>query len=220
MSFYSGLHNLRSALTPKFPPRRRPGSLRSRPNRPGLEVLEDRCVPAQYAVTSLATLEPADLNNAGQVVGGYGDDAFLWDAANGTILLGTLGGTYSHATAINDVGQVVGKATLSGDLAEHAFLITPQGGAWFRDSDLDGRNDLMIDLGTLNGSDNSEATAINNAGQVVGDSGSHAFLWDAVNGMIDLGGGTPAAINANGQVTGYTPGLFPGWGSFRFCGTP
>jgi len=32
----------------------------------------------------------------------------------------------------------------------HPFLITPQGGVWFRDSDLDGRNDLMIDLGALN----------------------------------------------------------------------
>jgi probable HAF family extracellular repeat protein len=189
-----------------------------------LEVLEARCVPALYTVTELGTLggyysSATDVNAAGQVVGsadtpdGY-QHAALWD--NGSIIdLGTLGGTYSWAEGINDLGQVVGSAYLPGDAAIHGFLVDPQAGVWFQDHDLDGRNDFMIDLGSLEGSDSSQASDINNAGQVVGasataDGFNHAFLWDPTNGLTDLG--TPSgftdswatAINASGQVTGVT----------------
>src|SRR5262249_7355676 len=165
------------------------------PSRLRVEALEDRCVPALYAVTDLGTFSASDLNNAGQVVGqaattdGF-NHAFLWD--NGTMIdLGTLGGTNSAANGINDLGQVVGVATLPADAGMDAFLITPPGGVWFQDSALDGRNDFMIDLGTLSTDSISVATAINNAGQVVGWGQdalgvSHAFLWDAVNGMTAL----------------------------------
>src|SRR5262249_12641146 len=48
MSFHSWLQNLRSALTPGRGQRRSPrrGSLRAGTQRPHLEILEDRCVPA------------------------------------------------------------------------------------------------------------------------------------------------------------------------------
>jgi probable HAF family extracellular repeat protein len=91
-------------------------------------------VPAQYAVTDLGTLGggcfATDLNEAGQVVGysstAAGNHAFVWN--NGTMIdLGP-----GRANAINDLGQVVGHN------AGHAFLVTPQGGAWFQDSDLEG----------------------------------------------------------------------------------
>src|SRR5262245_34009489 len=201
MSLQSWLQHLRS-LAPNGAQRRRRDSTRVATHRPSLEVLEDRCVPALYAVTELGTLgEAADLNQAGQVVGAVDgfNHAVLWD--NGTMIdLGTLGGNWSVALAINDLGQVVGKGTLPGEQIIHAFLVNPQGGEWFRDSDLDGRNDFMIDLGTLNGATHPEPHDINNAGQVVGTAfgwhdpllppeagdGALAFLWDPVNGMTSL----------------------------------
>lgn len=82
--------------------------------------------------------------------------------------LGSLGGSYSYAVAINASGQVVGNSFVSGDTATHAFLWTKQGG--------------MIDLGTLGGT-SSLATAITPSGQIVGESDTvgngarHAALW-------------------------------------------
>jgi probable HAF family extracellular repeat protein len=69
----------------------------------------------------------------------------------------------------------------------------------------------ITDLGTLGGS-NSFAYAINNTGQIVGQSDTpsgnyHAFIYDSINGMQDLGtlGGNESiahGINDNGQVVG------------------
>jgi probable HAF family extracellular repeat protein len=218
MSLHSWLQDLRSAFAPSRHQsrHRQRGYRRAATHRPNLEILPDRCVPAVYAVTELGTLGGAfsltsDLNEAGQAVGHArtadgSDHAFLWNRGT-TIDLGTLGGSYSYAEGINDLGQVVGNAAVPGDGTQHAFLVTPQGGVWFQDNNLDGLNDFMIDLGTLE-VNRSGATDINNAGQVVGWSGGHAFLWDAVNGMTDLGvppGFTdsyPEGINEAGQVTG------------------
>ena len=163
--------------------------------------------------------------------------AFLWD---GTTMqdLGTLGGTYSDGVAINDSGQVTGSPTrpamrpftpscgtarrcrtsarwgarvvgrchqrlgagdglrrTTGDGVRHAFL-------W------DGTT--MQDLGTLGGTF-SVGAAINDSGQVTGDSrtagvpltpscGTARRCWTSARWGARLV--AALAINASGQVTG------------------
>ncbi len=80
--------------------------------------------------------------------------------------LGTLGGTFSQARAVNNVGQVVGRSrTSKGDL--HAFLWTATDG--------------MVDMGTLGG-DDAQALALNDLGQAVGDRKQSAIFTHAAVG--------------------------------------
>ncbi len=78
--------------------------------------------------------------------------------------LGTLGGTFSYAYAINDAGQVTGQSYLTGNGVSDAFLYSA------------GR---MTDLGRLAGRYGSEGRGINASGEVTGDSNGRAFLYDA-----------------------------------------
>jgi probable HAF family extracellular repeat protein len=109
-------------------------------------------------------------------------------------LLDTLGGTQSQAYGINNLGQIVGWSSLTGDASRHATL-------W--------KGGIPIDLGTLG--ESSEAYGINDAGQIVGYSsltgGVHlATLWNGGT-LTDLGtlGGTQSrayGINNLGQIVG------------------
>ena len=115
--------------------------------------------------------------------------------------LGTLGGTYGRADAINDAGEVVGTATNQNDALFRAFL-------WKEDTG-------MIDLGTVDGDGCSSAYAINSKGQVVGESLAcdfsveHAFLWENgqiidLNRFVPSGSGVqltePSSISDRGEI--------------------
>ncbi len=149
----------------------------------------------------------SDINDAGQIVGELmaadgANHAVLWgpDAVHDLNDMSDLPGNWvlESASGINANGQVVGMAGLP-DYVGHAFI-------W--------ENGAVRDLGTLARS--SGATAINNAGQVVGWTGgdnswptSHGFLWEDgtmydLNDLVSLPDGwwlgSACAINDTGQI--------------------
>ncbi|MBA4111590.1 MAG: hypothetical protein C0487_18580 [Leptothrix sp. (in: Bacteria)] len=114
------------------------------------------------------------LNNHGDVVGQAftesGMRAFFVGANNGTTIdLGTLGGTFSRAMAINDQGAIVGFSTAVGDYTgsnSEAFIILGEGQEMVRLSSL-----TVNFEGSL-----SEAVAVNNAGQILTKSFGRSYL--------------------------------------------
>jgi probable HAF family extracellular repeat protein len=159
-------------------------------------------------VTDLGTLGAryaVDINNSGQVVGlayttGAIDQAsaingcdggvcrgYVWSEGKGMTLIGTLGGDYSRAEGINDLGQVVGRSHVSSSAQDNsAFLWTEANG--------------ISKLGFFGG----EIQDINNLGQIVGP-----YLWTPESGFVDigsLGGGWAFAYGLNnlGDVVGWS----------------
>jgi probable HAF family extracellular repeat protein len=156
------------------------------------------------------------LNAQGEVVGNafFADDgqnrAVYWSAAGDVRRLPDLPGvSSSDAADINALGIVVGQGGTDpgtpDPLRSRALLWDVAGGS-------------VRDLGTLPGDPGARANAINDAGEVVGGSGTNPgdantrpFLWTAAEGMLDLstlldasGQGwtlhSPTAINNRGQI--------------------
>jgi probable HAF family extracellular repeat protein len=164
------------------------------------------------------------INASGQVSGlaATADDeaehATLWiptipNGSTGTLHdLGTLGGSYSQASGINDSGQLTGYSDLPGDEESHAIVWKPTtpGSA----------SGAMHDLGTLGGTfsfgwDISASGSVTGDSDTLDDEASHAFLWKpaVANGasgvMHDLGtlGGTDSGgsgMNSAGQISGWS----------------
>lgn len=144
-----------------------------------------------------------DINAVGQILG-YG----IRLEPDGSITeLGTLGGTRTVASALNDRGQVVGSSQ-RGDGSNydwHAFL-------W-----ADG---VMTDLGAVGSYFSSGAVDVNNSGQVVGSgSGPDPWCWRSflyepqkekgfrdLRNLIPVNSGwkslSPYGINNAGQIAG------------------
>ncbi len=127
-----------------------------------------------------------------------------------------LGGSYSIAHGINNLGQVVGESRVTDD-STHAFL--------YSDGTMQDLNALVTSAG---GWEAWEAWGINDSGQIVGSvdplgpSGfpNHAFLYDGGNltvlGLDETNGQSVGrSINNSGQVSGSATGH----GAFLFDGT-
>ena len=108
------------------------------------------------------------INDSGDIVGKYGFassyTAFLY-RNNHITNLGTLGGGFSEAQDINNLGQIVGWSYISGTSDSRAFIY---------------QSGHMVDLNSLVdpglGWIFYRATAINNSGQIVGYGNLGAFM--------------------------------------------
>jgi len=116
-----------------------------------------------------------------------GNAAFVWTPTGGTKVLPSLPETYgtgssayimSEATAVNNLGQVVGTDELFGGGTAHAFIWSEANG--------------MRSLGRLSGYGRSLAYDINDSGVVIGKNQKFgvdvesAFVWTQTDGMLAL----------------------------------
>jgi probable HAF family extracellular repeat protein len=182
-------------------------------------------VPKDLGVLPGQTYSRANgVNALGQVVGYSGTQrdgaesrAFVWTSQTGMTDIGTLGGAYAQAYAINDAGYITGASQTQGMgpmLTTHAFIYRLPTSPYLR-------LNRMVDLGALAGL-SSYGMAINSLNHVVGystiatnDERVHAFLHDGTK-MIDLGslGGAgnrwgsdvsvALGVNKFDQVVGYS----------------
>jgi probable HAF family extracellular repeat protein len=137
----------------------------------------------------------------------YEMHSFFWNEISGMIDIGTLGGS-CYAEDLNIHGQMTGS---SGGNLVRPYL--------WEDLNNNGISDSgeRISLGTL-GNPGCYGQGINDNGQVVGYSDvmsgtTHGFIWDELNGMIDLNDCLVGEdgwefhhaieINNNGEIIGY-----------------
>ena len=145
------------------------------------------------------------INSAGDVVGTV-EDTLLFEThaalfSNGTTTdLGTLGGTFSYALAINDAGQIAGDSALD-TFAFSAFLYS---------------NNTMTGIGDFNSGFGSFTAGMNESGTVIGDALNEFFenrAFSYANGVLtdlgSLGGGysSPMDINDAGVIVGESSDL-------------
>jgi probable HAF family extracellular repeat protein len=175
----------------------------------GMVDMGDFPTPPTYAGSHFYF--PYGINDSGQIAGslqGYRSSkadyvyGFLHQNGSWTDLGGLpySKGWVTYPKGINELGQIVGSGftDASGQVLRRAFL-------W--------QNDSITDLGALpGGNGHSSAWAINNLGQIVGDSdgnglGGRVTLWDhgtivQLPNLIGDNFGEAFSINDSGQVVG------------------
>ena len=168
----------------------------------GARAATSAYVPIDLGSTSplLPAGSAVAVNDAGEVVGTAGG-AMAWTQTTGVTPLSNGG----IPTAISPNGRIAGTADDYGPTSSDLAF------AWTSAADT-----APVELGTLGGNA-THANAINDAGEVVGQSSIsnenpydvHAFVWTPAGGMIDigtLGGPTSSAtgVNASGVVVGWS----------------
>jgi hypothetical protein len=138
-------------------------------------------------ITTIPGANPAGINDAGQIVGNYGNVGFV-DTGGVFTTISFPGSTQSDASGINDLGQITGDyCTGPTILACHGFL---DSAGVFTAINFPGANSTSV-------------TGINNTGQIVGNyfknNGWHGFLYS--------GGGVFTTIDHPGASITYITGI-------------
>lgn len=210
---------------------------------------------ALYTITALpAAFSPSDINNAGQMAGvvyagSAGPHAAIY--TDGAVTdLGAIGATWSFASAINEAGAVAGNFDTAAG-ASHAFLylngvmhdigaanalgLNAAGDVVGQTYNAHGASGFlyhagtMTEIGHLGTGITSLAAAINDSGQIVGESDtaaelhapSHPYLYDHGT-LVDLGTlagrevNSAVVINNAGQVAGYSESANGGMHAFFY----
>jgi probable HAF family extracellular repeat protein len=175
------------------------------------------CLPStlasaqSYAVTDLGSLMPNGINSWAQVVGSRNSQAVVWTKWGGTKYLGEYpGGTFSTATAINDLGQIVGMGDLPPAQCDGGLLTQTVAFRWTAKG-------VIQELGTagIGGFDpcvfDSLPMQINLRGQVAGVNGKPStsyvdpFRWTKSTGVTllpNIYNGAAYGINNQNQIVG------------------
>lgn len=173
-----------------------------------------RAVAQTYMLTDVTTLPTVaharvhGINQHGEVVGHAMNDpdlgpnyAFSWRPGQGIAQLDTLGGVGSSAVSLCDDGSVIGYSVIPGPSPsyKHAALWVSSG---------------ILDLGTLGGTESWAEHASSDTLVVGGarllDNEFHPCYWSIDQVIRDLGVlpshccGTARAVNASGQVAGFS----------------
>lgn len=159
------------------------------------------------------------MNNNGQVVGNFSQEAVKWDLNSGVTQLGISDGAWSQANDINNHGQVAGEIWYEEFIGEDCYYLDEEeedyhcediydygSGAFFWDSGTgmislseNGSSDRIGKYGASNG--------INDDVWVVGEDDNfpnNSFIWDEQNGIRGLEISRAIAVNNHGQILGST----------------
>ncbi len=134
--------------------------------------------------------------------------AFLYDGSIHD--LGTLGGSFSEAWGINNLGQITGRSTNDINSFNHAFLY---------------QSGTMHGIETAIGPTETQGFSINDHGQVTGTAtflnGDNAFIYDGdFHNIGGLGGSyaSGTSINNHGNVAGWSLTASAGTHAFFYDG--
>lgn len=157
-------------------------------------------------IPDASSVQAVDINDAGQMVGGYLDADFngraaFWDTDGSVHALGLPGVGDGFAYALNNQGQIVG-----------SFMdyVNPTAGLLWNAATPDESTNLGSDPSV-----NVSPQDINDAGVVVGGFGlpaqSRAFVWTQADGLVDYGVADStvefeqahwSAVNTSGKLVG------------------
>jgi probable HAF family extracellular repeat protein len=175
---------------------------------------------AAYTITDLGPLSPTAINSWAQVVGNYNNQAYIWAFGRMRPLGILTGGTFSTASAINDLGEVAGTADGVGTVISRTPGVSNQNCIDLTQPFIWTEGNGMQGLGAVTFSGINpywcaiafDGSGINNFGQFVGDVPTtfdlyaYGLLWTKANGMTLFGdswGPTfVLAISNTGEIVG------------------